>query len=136
MIILDCFDEDSKLPAALARAAFAEDLARVAASGVAANLVRTTALDEPDPGCEALAAALARAAEARGGAAFLVGDALSENAVLFAQLTDADADGRTAAARAGRAAARCGVLFDCARQLRGAARVGPGTAVAALRRVS
>ena len=83
-IVVDVFDERSRLPEAAATSAFAEDLARVAGRGLACNLVRETALHEPDAACEAFASFLCDAVERRGGAVFLAGDRATENAVLFA----------------------------------------------------
>ena len=73
VVVIDVFDAESRLPAALSAPAFAEDVARVARRGVAANLVRETSLDT-EAGCERLARNLGDATVRRGGDCFLAPD--------------------------------------------------------------
>ena len=111
VVVIDVFDAESRLPAALSAPAFAEDVARVARRGVAANLVRETSLDT-EAGCERLARNLGDATVRRGGDCFLAPDPRTDNAQLLALFggVAAPARVRRRAARRGR---RAGVLFDC-----------------------
>ena len=132
VVVVDVFDEASRLPGALASPAFAADVVRIARGAIALNVVRVTALDARDPGGDDLAAAVVDAVDARGGSAFLAPDAATENGVLFCVL-DGDVDAAVAVARAGRRGAAAGLPFDAAAQLAAARKVTPATVRGALR---
>ena len=132
VVVVDVFDEASRLPGALASPAFAADVVRIARGAIALNVVRVTALDARDPGGDDLAAAVVAAVDARGGSAFLAPDAATENGVLFCVL-DGDVDAAVAVARAGRRGKAAGLPFDAAAQLAAARKVTPATVRGALR---
>ena len=111
VVVIDVFDAESRLPAALSAPAFAEDVARVARRGVAANLVRETSLDT-EAGCERLARNLGDATARRGGDCFLAPDPRTDNAQLLALFGGGAAPARVRR-RAARRGRRAGVLFDC-----------------------
>ena len=104
VVVIDVFDAESRLPAALSAPAFAEDVARVARRGVAANLVRETSLDT-EAGCERLARNLGDATVRRGGDCFLAPDPRTDNAQLLALFGGGAAPRACAGARRGAAGA-------------------------------
>ena len=120
VVVIDVFDAESRLPAALSAPAFAEDVARVARRGVAANLVRETSLDT-EAGCERLARNLGDATVRRGGDCFLAPDPRTDNAQLLALFGGGAAPAR-GAARASALRRACGAPA-CSR-LRRRARIG------------